>query len=160
MTITPEENNERDVAKSPSELITIDILTIRKEIIELIEKNKLYNGGLNNQIKNKIVSLHYYIRSGLKRDNKTKNEEIETNFKEKDIEKYIESFLTIDEWLDTKRIIRIDNIKHYDRSSAEKENRQRGYGWKIKNVLNAILILEIIVDYINAHIVNQKKDTQ
>lgn len=122
------ENNERDVAKSPSEVIIIDILRMKKEVIELIEKNKKYNNQLNQDLINKIVSLYYYIRSGLKRDNLTLFNKIEKDLKEKDIEKYVTIFLDLDEWLDKKRIIRVDNIKHYDRSSMEKENRQRGYG--------------------------------
>ena len=122
------ENNERDVAKSPSEVIIIDILRMKKEVIELIEKNKRYNNQLNQDLINKIVSLYYYIRSGLKRDNFTLFNNIEKNLKEKDIEKIITIFLDIDEWLDKKRIIRVDNIKHYDRTSMEKENKQRGYG--------------------------------
>ena len=122
-----DDNFEREVAKSPTDKIIIDILLIRKEVIDLIEKNKIYKGGLDKQLRNKITSFYYYIRSNLKRDNTALYNNIETKLKNQDTQEYIQIFLDIDEWLDTKRIIRVDNIKHYDRTSAEKENQQRGY---------------------------------
>lgn len=122
-----EPNFEREVAKSPTDKIIIDILIIRKEVIDTIEKNRIYNKAIDYQVKNKIKSLYYYLRSGIKRDNNTLFNEIEKHIDKGSTETHIQLFLKIDEWLDTKRIIRVDNIKHYDRTSAEKENRQRGY---------------------------------
>jgi hypothetical protein len=128
MTTNDIENNERDVAKSPSEVIILDILRIKKDILEIIKKNEVYNNQLNKDVISEIKTLYYYIRSNIKRDDNTLFNKIEQQLKEKELQGYINIFLEMDEWLDKKRIIRVDNIKHYDRSSMEKENKQRGYG--------------------------------
>jgi hypothetical protein len=128
MTTNDIENNERDVAKSPSEVIILDILRIKKDILNIIKKNEVYNNQLNKDVISEIKTLYYYIRSNIKRDDNTLFNKIEQQLKEKEVNGYINIFLEMDEWLDKKRIIRVDNIKHYDRSSMEKENKQRGYG--------------------------------
>jgi hypothetical protein len=128
MTTNDIENNERDVAKSPSEVIILDILRIKKDILNIIKKNEVYNNQLNKDVISEIKTLYYYIRSNIKRDDNTLFNKIEQQLKEKELQGYINIFLEMDEWLDKKRIIRVDNIKHYDRSSMEKENKQRGYG--------------------------------
>jgi hemerythrin-like domain-containing protein len=128
MTTNDIENNERDVAKSPSEVIILDILRIKKDILNIIKKNEVYNNQLNKDVISEIKTLYYYIRSNIKRDDNTLFNKIEQQLKEKEVNGYINTFLEMDEWLDKKRIIRVDNIKHYDRSSMEKENKQRGYG--------------------------------
>ena len=128
MTTNDNENNEKDVAKSPSDIIILDILKIKKNILEVIKKNEVYNNQLNKDVISEIKTLYYYIRSNIKRDDNTLFTKIENQLKEKELQGYITIFLEMDEWLDKKRIIRVDNIKHYDRSSMEKENRQRGYG--------------------------------
>lgn len=129
MTIEPIENTERDVGKSPSEVIILNILRMKERVLEAIKKNETYNGQLNKEVISEIKNLYYYIRSNIKRDDATLFNNIEKQLKEKNIEGYIIIFLEMDEWLDKKRIIRVDNIKHYDRTSMERENKQRGYGW-------------------------------
>ena len=128
MTTNEIENNEKDVAKSPSDIIILDILKIKKNILEIIKKNEVYNNQLNKDVISEIKTLYYYIRSNIKRDDNTLFNKIENQLKEKELQGYITIFLEMDEWLDKKRIIRVDNIKHYDRTSMERENKQRGYG--------------------------------
>lgn len=125
------DNKDINIASPPSEILKIIIIERRKEVIESIEAyNKVVFTNAQapiNIVRARVFSLFLEIQGALKRS----LEPDEYKLMMLDIQKgkppeLIEAFIKINEWLDFKKIIRVDTIERYDSTRVEIENIAKG----------------------------------
>lgn len=120
----------KTVASGPTELLKIIILERRKFLIDAIEhynRRKFDNRSASiSNIRAEMISLFLEIQAALRRD--YKDEEYKelygmVNSKEPDV--LLDAFFQINQWLDEKKLIRVDTKKQYDSTRVESENREK-----------------------------------
>ena len=79
-----------------------------------------------NIIRARIIALFLSIQASLKRTSSLNYEELKAQVYSSDLKELEKAYFTINEWMDTKKIIRVDNIKDIDLTRVELENEEKG----------------------------------
>lgn len=124
-------NNEATITTPAADVIKIEILERRYNLIEAVEAfNKQHQAGVHAEtsiVKSRLLSLFMEIQPALDRGLKEKDkEELSLLLKSDDYKDLMRAYFIINTWLDRIRLIRIDTRQQYDRTIAEEENKAAG----------------------------------
>lgn len=126
-------NNEPNtVAVPPSDLLKIKLLDLRERVLEAIHQVHVYKSkGAGDEhavikLKPSIKTMFYSLNSALKRGDRKSYDDLKGKVDSDKLSDLLDSFEIMDDWLDRKRIIRVDNIADYDSTRAESENLHKG----------------------------------
>lgn len=79
-----------------------------------------------NVIRARLIALFLSIQASLKRTNSLEYEKLKKQVYSPNLDDLEMAYFTINEWMDTKKIIRVDNIKDIDLTRVELENEEKG----------------------------------
>lgn len=124
-------NNEATISTPATEVIKIEILERRYNLIEAVEAyNKQIASGVQAEtgiVKARLLSLFMEVHPALERGFKSKDrEELLLLLDSDEFRDLMRGFFIINAWLDKVRLTRIDNKAQYDRTITEEENKATG----------------------------------
>lgn len=126
-------NNETTISIAAIDIERVSILQRRYDVIEALEdyKKKRYGGAGAplSYVRARLLSLFIELQAFLKRklSEKEYGELQNTCFNSKDEMELVEALFTINEILDSVRLIRVDTQKTYDGTNVEEENKMKRF---------------------------------
>lgn len=120
------------VAVPPVDLLRVRLLEMRDDALRAVGQFHRYrsNGASTDTclalLRPPMLVLYHAIRAAIARDKDKKFAPVPELLAAKDPDSVLAAWELMDDWLDTKRITRVDMIMDYDRTRAEHENKSRG----------------------------------
>lgn len=129
-----DDRDNEQIAKSPKELLVMDILKQRTSIIREIEQYNKYNYRNayypDSDIRSKVKSLFLTLKPSLKRHKDKLDEEITqiNNWIDTgDIDELMKAFEILDDFLDDLQVTKFDTITKHNYQDVEEDNLSAGF---------------------------------
>jgi len=121
---------QKTISTPPSDIIKINLYRKLMFVCDAFEDYYRIRGfkarTYPNVISARLIALFLSTQSALKRTKSIDYPELKRKIYSNKIEELEETYFIINEWMDTKKIIRVDNIKDIDLTRVELENEEKG----------------------------------